>query len=199
MNLPSARPNEKVVEQFTIANSYSVAQIILALIIPFIFYGLFIGAKQIGLTNIFPETAMFWTFIFIGLLIGLYIVIAALYLRLARHYFVTSERIIQVIGWLAQSSISIDYATITDMDVNQDIFERFFINSGTLKIDTAGSMEKILLFNIARPYHLRDEIFGYIEQEKKFGINPTAAQLNINKSTTSTAPQSTPPPTSPAI
>ena len=203
MQLPSARPNETVREEFTVANSYTTAQVIVAILVPVIFYGLYLGALQIGILNGFEESfraVAQSVFVFVGLVLGLYLVLSAIYLRLARHYFVTNERIIQVIGWLAQSSISIEYASITDMTVNQDVFERFLITSGTLNIDTAGSpSDEIMLHHIAKPYQLRDEIFGYAEVEEK-GTTATqaakvAATTTVPGATNVTPPQN--PPTTP--
>ena len=195
MQIPSARPSETINEEFTVSNRYTLAQVILAVLFPIIFFLLFLGALNIGLLDGFPDefkSVAHMVFIGIGLIIGLYLTVGALYTRLTHHYFVTNERIVQVIGWLSQSSISVDFASVTDMTVNQDVFERFLINSGTLNIDTAGGPgEEIMLNHIASPYKLRDEIFKYMEEqgnqkkliEKKIPTSPTTTPKSVNPPT----------------
>lgn len=168
MKLPSSRPNEQVVEDFTVGTSYTVAQVLFALALPVLFYGLAQLLDMVKFLTPELKPIVFTLFFWAGALAGLYIIATAVYLRLARHYFVTNERILQVNGWLAQKTISIDYATITDITVEQDIFERFLLQTGSLLLDTAGQpTEEIKLYHIASPAKLRDQILEQAEACRK--------------------------------
>lgn len=164
MKLPSTRPNERVAEDFTVSAHYTVAQSVFALLLPVLFFSLAKLLESFGF--VVPELAGLVEGLFtaIGGVIGLYLLLGAIYLRLARHYFVTNERILQINGWLAQQVVSVDYNTITDMTIEQDVLERFFMRTGTIMIDTAGQpSEEIMLHHVAEPAVLRDRILGQVE------------------------------------
>ena len=168
MHLPSTRPEEKSIYDFSIAPLYTAVQVIVAVVVAFLGIAAAAGLVAIG---IIPDensgTAEGFGFL-IGSLIALIPLVSALYLRLARHYFITTERIIAINGWLAQETISIDYPTITDLTVNRDVFERFITQSGNLAVDTAGSpAEEITFIHIANPLGVRDQILELVEKSKQ--------------------------------
>lgn len=167
MHLPSARPEERSIYAFSVSPLYTAAQVVLGIAIPFIFLaatGLFV---QVGIIDSESTPTSRQVAVVAGSLVGLIPILAAAYLRLARHYFITTERVIAVIGWLAQDTISIDYPAITDLTVSRDVFERFVTQSGNLAIDTAGSpAEEIVLIHIANPIGVRDQILELVEKSK---------------------------------
>jgi membrane protein YdbS with pleckstrin-like domain len=79
-----------------------------------------------------------------ALLVSLAIFLPALfyygfYLRVARAYALTNERVLVRKGWLSTNTVRVDYHKITDVAVSEDCFERLFAtNTGTLSVNTAG-------------------------------------------------------------
>jgi len=196
MKLPSTRPDEQVAQDFTVSTHYTVAQAIFSLLLPVLLFGL---AVFLGSLGFIPQTLaplIQGLFVAIGGIAGLYLLLGAIYLRLARHYFVTNERILQINGWLAQQVVSVDYNTITDMTIQQDVLERFLLQTGTIMIDTAGQpSEEIALHHIANPMALRDQILGQIEACRVRTGNP----VGVFKSATSAGATAPAVPTPPAV
>ena len=171
MHLPSTRPEEKTIYEFTVSTWYTVAQVALAAIIPVIFILLAFVATQIGVISIDVLGQAELIAGVAGLIIALRPLASAVYLRLARRYFITTERVMAITGWLAQSTISIDYPTITDLTVTRDVFERFITQSGSLMIDTAGGPgEEITLIHVENPIGVRDQILELVEKAKELRI-----------------------------
>lgn len=85
------------------------------------------------------------------------------YVPRANAYVLTNKRIIIHRGWLSTHTISIDYNKITDMSVAQSFFDRVVTDSGSIRINTAGTGEhEIILNHIQTPYEVKkklDEFF----------------------------------------
>jgi hypothetical protein len=168
MHLPSARPNERAIYEFSVAPAYTAVQLLAAATIPFIWSTFLAFLRSAGVLPAAVPPLVQWLLAAPALLAVLYLVLAAIYLRLARHYFLTTQRVVAINGWLAQQTISVDYATITDLTVLQDVFERFITHSGTLDVDTAGgpTME-ISLIHVANPLGVRDQILELSEKARR--------------------------------
>ena len=81
------------------------------------------------------------------------------YVRAANAYAFTNKRVLIHKGWLSTKTISIDYARITDVHVNEPFFDRLITHTGDLAINTAGTTEKeVLLRHIQRPYDVRKKL-----------------------------------------
>lgn len=167
MHLQNARPEERVIRQFTVSGRYSLIQILAAGAVFGLFYGLamlVISAKFFGE----PSGSLRWALGTPGALAALYLMLSALYLRLARRYFLTTQRVIEVEGFLSQRSSSADYANITDITVLQDVFERFVSATGTVEINTAGGPAKELrLIHVDNPIGVRDQVLELSEKAKR--------------------------------
>lgn len=96
--------------------------------------------------------------------IGIWIFLAALfyygfYLKAANAYAFTNARVIIKRGWLSTTLISIDYKKITDVTVNEPIFDRLITHTGHLTINTAGtSLPEVVLVHITRPYEVKKKL-----------------------------------------
>ncbi len=161
-------PDEREIYEFSIAPSYTIVQLVAAAGIPVIAW---ILIKLFQLLLILPAdltggaVAAIYA---VAFAISLYLALAALYIRLARHYYLTTDRVIAITGWLAQTTVSVDYPTITDLTVTQDVFERFITRSGTIEVDTAGSPgEEIAFIHVANPHGVRDQILELSEKAKQ--------------------------------
>lgn len=86
------------------------------------------------------------------------------YLKKSHQYFLTKKRIISVRGLLSREVISIDFAKITDIKVEENFWERIFFNSGKLIIETAGQEgPELILERVEDPFLIKrriDEIQG---------------------------------------
>ncbi len=200
MHLPSARPEERSVYEFSISPLYSAAQVLLGVAIPFLFLAAARGLIQAGIISQAGAATASQVALVAGGLIGLIPIGSALYLRLARHYFITTERIIAVIGWLAQEQVSIDFPAITDLTVSRDVFERFVTASGNLSIDTAGSpADEITLIHIANPVGVRDQILELVEKAKQLVARLTRNSGGPRKIVVAPSSAATPIPTNPDV
>lgn len=164
MNQPPAlRVREQVIEAFGVSVKYTIALAIIgAAIIGVGVYFLFFGASFIAtITQGAGPLAPFIvrTFATLIILIGFYTVLRGVYLRLAYHFFLTSERVIEVTGFMAQNSVSAEYRMITDISVRQDATERLLLNTGTLAINTPGGPgEEFILVEIDSPIARREQL-----------------------------------------
>lgn len=81
------------------------------------------------------------------------------YIRAANAYAFTSKRVLVHHGWLSTTTISIDYAKITDVVVHEKFLDRLTTQTGHLGIDTAGTGEvEVILKNIEKPYETKKKL-----------------------------------------
>ena len=96
--------------------------------------------------------------------LGILIFLAALfyykfYLKVANAYALTNQRVIIHRGWLSTKLISIDYQKITDVTVDEPIWDRLVTQSGHLKINTAGTnLPEVVLTHLDRPYEVKKKL-----------------------------------------
>lgn len=137
-------PNEKVKYEFSISKKYrvfcatlgSLAGVALLMVPPY-----FIGILVI------PASIFFFGF----------------YLKQWNAYAFTNKRIIIYRGWIATSEISIDYDKITEIIVEEPVWEKLFTHTGRLIINTAGVGSPELkqeqrLEHIDNPYEIKKKL-----------------------------------------
>ncbi|MGI6103283.1 MAG: PH domain-containing protein [Patescibacteria group bacterium] len=160
---PALRISEQVIEAFGVSAKYTIILIALGSLVlagavaltvlddP-ILDAIVVGAGPLGpLVFLVIEVAL-------GCL-GVYLILRGIYLRLAYHFFLTNERVIEVIGFLAQRSVTAEYKMITDIIVRQDAISRLALNTGTLAINTPGGPgEEFVLMNIDNPTARREQL-----------------------------------------
>ncbi len=91
--------------------------------------------------------------ILVGVVAAAAMLVYTWYLAISRVYTITSQRVIQTVGWLSKVTVFADFQDITDVMINQDIFQRFILNIGTLRINTAGGSTQEINFDaLEAPY-----------------------------------------------
>lgn len=157
------RAQEDVIEEFGVSRKYTylligAGLVTLALgVLAFLATEVFARSLSSGAGVLAPLLAgAFW----IGLLLlGLYIVSAGFYLRLAYQYFLTNQRVIENVGMFAQRTSSSDYGQINDIVVRQDFINRMLLGTGTIGISTPGTAsEEYQLINVDYPVERRELI-----------------------------------------
>lgn len=151
------RPDERLIRRF------SISQRLVWTLIGFgIFLALFIpifGMWLLPFLDFELTPGLVFSLILAGIFVGLGMVLYALYFRAARFYVLTNQRFLETIGFISKRTISADYEQITDIRVYQDGFERLFLGTGLLAINTAGGdVEEIRLERVNQPYGLSNEI-----------------------------------------
>lgn len=151
------RPDERMIREFTISPKFFIVLILTGVVVivtvPMIFI-LFNALFVLGF-----DLAFFTIGSLIGFLVGGALIAYAFYFRVARHYVLTNQRTIGTIGWLSKRTISVDYEMITDLRVNQDLFERLVLGTGMVCVNTAGGdLEEIFLERVDEPYRLSNQI-----------------------------------------
>lgn len=132
--------DEKVAYEFSIAKEYRLFWIIVFCLIGI----LFIVGGMIG------------TGIFIILITLFY---TGFYLKKSNVYAFTNRRVVVHRGWLSTKMISVEYDKITDVKVSESFLGRFLTSSGTLIINTAGSIrDEIVLNNVPSPYEIKKKL-----------------------------------------
>jgi len=81
------------------------------------------------------------------------------YIKIANVYAFTGKRVLIHHGWLSTTTVSIDYAKITDVIVHEKFLDRLTTQTGYLGIDTAGTgAVEVILKNIERPYEVKKRL-----------------------------------------
>lgn len=151
------RPDERMIREFSISPKFFVVLILVGVLVivtvPMIFLlfnTFFVLGFDLALLSIGGT---------VGFLVGGALILYAFYFRVARHYLLTNQRAIGTIGWLSKRTISIDYEQITDLRVDQDLFERIVLGTGMVAVNTAGGdLEEIFLERVDEPYRLSNQI-----------------------------------------
>lgn len=98
-------------------------------------------------------------------LLGIYIIFWNIYQKLTIKYLITNKRVIIKRGLIGQSAISADYSRITDVSVEQGIFGRLLLHSGTIFLNTAGGdTEELELKWIQNPFSVKDIIYQHLHK-----------------------------------
>lgn len=164
------RPGETVIKQFSVGKRLVGFLFVIAIIVAVV--------VSLGILAVIPAMGYDVSAggqlaaILAGLLVGSGMAFYGWYLRTSHEYTLTNERIIQMVGWLSKSTVFTDFQDITDITVDQDIFQKLVLNIGTLHINTAGSStEEINYDAIEDPYGVTSTITDLCSQHfAKLGI-----------------------------
>ena len=132
--------NEEVKYEFSIGKGYKIVLTIIGLFFALMF--LVGGAVKTGMV-VALVTLFFSIF----------------YLKAANAYAFTNKRVVIHRGWLSTNMISIDYDKITDVKVSEPIISRLIMRTGSLVVNTAGSIgDEVILKNISTPYETKKKL-----------------------------------------
>ncbi len=144
---------EQIVYEFTIGKRYRELKFFVWLVLLAtisVTIGIFLGARHpifLGVSGVF----------FLLLLINT--VYYLFYLPQANAYALTTKRILIHRGWLNRHTTSINYDQVTDVSIIQTFFERILANSGTVRINTAGTgVHEVILNHIENPYEVKKKL-----------------------------------------
>lgn len=163
MSAPAVRPSEQIIEKFGVSGRYTfllvglgIAFLVTTTVLAVIFSSQILSfSENLGLLGR-PITIFF---ALIPVTLGLYLIGRGFYVRLAYEYYLTNQRVMERVGFLAQRTVAADYKTVTDLVVRQDIIGRFLLNTGTLAINTAGGpKEEVILVHIDAPNERREQL-----------------------------------------
>lgn len=156
--------------------------LVITLIAALILLGIGLTSWLIGIDN--PQAGM-TVFTIVGSVLGVVWLIAILlsfpYFRSMR-FEVQEDEVIVHVGIFTHSVKHVPYRTVTNITVQRDIFDRWFFNIGTLKIQTAGmsgqtgAEESLVgLEDVQQVYEL------VVSELRRFrgAMTPTAAQEEI--------------------
>ena len=130
-------PDEKILVEFGIADTYSG-------------FWIFLGIVILIISLIFIRE------LWLGLFLGLALIGYGFYLKSAYFYFLTEKRAIYYFRFFHTQLTSVDYQKITDLNVRENFLEKIFFASGDLAINTAGTQrEEIILKHVANPHNLK--------------------------------------------
>lgn len=161
----SLRPQEEVIDQFGISTKYTILLVLIGVVILVVtlLTRLIWGdqldslANQLGLLGPLVINGL----VLIIAIVGLYLIGLGLFFRAAYHYYFTTERVIESVGYLSQVTVSAEYKHLTDLIVRQDPISHLILNTGTLAVNTAGGpKEEIVLINIDSPTARREQLRG---------------------------------------
>lgn len=94
-----------------------------------------------------------------ALVAGIAFVYYQLYIPKANSYALTNKRIIIHLGWLNTHTTTIDYAKITDVSITQSFTDRILTNTGTIHVNTAGTIgHEVVLTHIENPFEVKRKL-----------------------------------------
>ena len=105
-----------------------------------------------------------WVSVGVLLLIAIPLVLVPFLRWRTTHYVVTSHRVMVRRGILAKSGKDITLSKITDVSFEQSVLDRI-INSGSLRIESAGDSPDELLRNIPHSNHVQQLINRLIDED----------------------------------
>ena len=146
-------PNEQILYRFGLSLRYILVTIFLWSIL------------LLGLALWFRKLEADLFFVRLPLIILIIICLYYTFLFLSTAYFVTNKKIYKRIGIGFVKLTSAKHNEIDDMVVVQDLFERIFFNTGTLKFNTPGSNGyEIIMPKVEDPYGIKNEIYNSWEK-----------------------------------
>ena len=132
-------PNEEIKYEFSIGNGYLKFSLIAGCILGFILLFLTV-----------------WLGIILILTLGFYY---GWYLKKANKYAFTDKRVLIHRGWLSTKLISIDYAKITDIEIQEPFLDKLLYKTGSLSVNTAGTtLREMVLKHIESPYEIKKKL-----------------------------------------
>jgi hypothetical protein len=147
------RPGETIVKNFSVGRRLVIFLVLLGIILMVgIPVGILALIPALGY-NVSAEARM--VAILVGLALGGGLVFYAWYLRVSREYVITNQRIICTLGWLSKATVFTDFQDVTDITIDQDIFQKLVLNIGTDHINTAGGNAQEINFDaVEAPYQI---------------------------------------------
>jgi len=103
---------------------------------------------------------------------GILILLSVFLLGLLVYYFsilyvVTNKKIYKSSGFPWREVLSARHGEITDIAVVQGIFQRIFLNMGTIEINTSGSIGyEIIMIRVSDPFGRRKDIYQMVAKCK---------------------------------
>lgn len=101
--------------------------------------------------------------------VGLYLILSAIYRLVTIKYIITDQRVIIKKGLIGQSTQSLSYAKITDVHVEQGILGRILLHTGTITLDSAGNTpegdEEMVLEWVDDPFKTKDIIYKHLHKK----------------------------------
>ena len=89
------------------------------------------------------------------------------YLKVANAYAFTDKRVLIHRGWLSTNTTSVDYHKITDVHIEEPLFDRLITKTGNIAINTAGSNAKeISLQHVELPYEVKKKLDALKDRAK---------------------------------
>jgi len=123
--------------------------------------------NNLSLETIFSQLWILPLIILLFLIVPIVIFYYQFYLRVANRYVLTNNRIIFKRGWLSTEVESIHYNRITDVLVEQSIWDKFIFGIGHININTAGSENyEGRISNVKNPHNLKKKIYKLKQQTK---------------------------------
>jgi uncharacterized membrane protein YdbT with pleckstrin-like domain len=130
--------------------------------------GLVLIAGGIGLAAATPNDStgngIQWVSVGVLVLIAIPLVLVPFLRWRTTHYVVTSHRVMVRRGILSKSGKDITLSKITDVSFEQSLLDRI-INSGSLRIESAGDSPDELLRNIPHSNHVQQLINRLIDED----------------------------------
>jgi len=151
--------NEQVIYEFTISWVYRGLSLAIWLVLSLAIIlatGLYFSLIDLVIASVI---IIFW-------LIGWFYFI--FYLPRANAFCLTNRRIVVHRGWLSSRAISVNYSQITDVSVEQNVWQKLITNDGVISINTAGTdSQEVFLSNINNPYLLKQRLENLSDQLSK--------------------------------
>ncbi len=132
----------------------SLRWLVLALLLVVILFG--------GLAFLFRGIPI----LFIGMLLFLGVMIVSLLIYYySVLYLITEKKIYKRSGFPWRKVLSARHREVTDIAVVQGVFQRFFLNMGTIKVNTSGSIGfEIIMPRVSDPFQRRKDIYEVIRK-----------------------------------
>ncbi len=110
------------------------------------------------------------------LIIGIFFLLYTLfyfkfYLSQAFRYAFTNKRVLIHQGWLSRNLTSVDFNKITDIQVRDNVIEKWLFNTGAIIINTAGTGQaEVLIDKVENPHAIKQRLENLRnEYKEKFG------------------------------
>lgn len=207
---PELRESEEIIEEFGVSRIYTRTLQGTGFILGGVgLLALLIGLPVLGnvLSLFLPVSALVAILTnVVVLLVGFYLFGLGFYLQHARRYYLTNQRVIAIRGlWVLQTT-SVEYRSITDIQVHEDLGTRWIFRIGSVGINTAGGgMQEIILGRIDNPDRCQATIRHLTElahqatvaadqQEQPVSVTPESAPTysDVPDEPSVAAPESTP-------
>lgn len=201
---PELHQGEEIVEEFGVSPTYTrtlqaVGFILGALGLIALLLGVPVFVDLVSL--VIPISALVALLLIVALIfIGGYLFGLGLYLHHARRYYLSTQRVLAVRGLWAVEITSVDYRSITDIQVQEEVLSRWLFKIGAVAINTAGGGgQHLLMSRIDNPDRCQAEIRRLAEvatqsEQTTEETEKTELEGDTEEAKTNSSSDSTPPP-----